>query len=470
MMQADVVNVKKIGPDMRAVLVQAALATRQQGGTLWLVGGVVRDLLLGIPPERDLDLVVEGDAVALAHTLASTMGGEVIAAHPEFGTASVRLPSSLAHRKTDEKGERGEDNDHEDHWGEQARVVDLAMARTETYPYPAALPIVQPALLHQDLIRRDFSINAMAVEIQLSRLSQPPKLSGGGASAYGEAITGEAITFSPLLDPFGGQRDLRAGVLRVLHEHSFDDDPTRIVRGLRVAARLSFRFEPHTLCLLKAALATGRIAATSPERIRSELCLALEEPAPEEVLRLADEWGITLHIVPSLRWNETLAKRCQDARTCPRLAARRSLLLLGAITWELTPDEREACIARYRLPGEVSTLLREVGAARTILPTLRTPGLKNSEIDSLLSPLSEITLEVMRCSAHPPLSTLIARYQHELRPVRPLLNGHDLQRLGVVRGPQLGRLLRELRAAQLDGEILSQAEADGWVRCQLADV
>ncbi len=258
-------------------------------------------------------------------------------------------------------------------------------------------------------------------------------------------------------------------MLRVLHEQSFDDDPTRIVRGLRVAARLSFRFEPHTLRLLKAALAAGRIAETSPERIRSELCLALEEPAPDEVLRLADEWGITPHIVPSLRWNETLAKRCQKARTCPQSATPHSLLLLGILTWELTPEGREACIARYRLPGKAATLLREVGVARTILPTLRIPGLKNSEIDSLLTPLSEMTLDVVRCVAHPPLSTLIARYQRELRPVRPLLNGHDLQQLGVARGPQLGRLLRKLRAAQLDGEISNHADAEAWVHRQLTD-
>lgn len=439
---------EKIGPKFRSILVHAARIAQQQGASLWLVGGVIRDLLLNIPVSYDLDLVVEGgDSIALACALADALGGTVIAKHPEFGTASIGLPSAWPSSDAPE----------------DIRVIDVAMARTEIYPAPASLPRVSPAALEHDLARRDYRINAMAIQVQLRDQ--------------------DTLFFSPLLDPFDGMGDLQARVLQVLHERSFDDDPTRIIRGLRLVVRLGFAFAPPTLALLRRALELGRIEQTSGERIRNELCLVLSEPAPEEVLRQADAIGLTPHVLPALRWTETLAIRCQRVRmelshsqTATVHSKLRSLLMLGVLTYDLTGEEREACIARYRLSGDVAALLRDIDKARHLLPQLvcghqASKLLKPSEVDRLLRPLKDRALQVVELVTRGEMEAVaktIANYRTHLRPRKPLLNGRDLQRLGVQPGPQLGQLLHELHAAYLDGTVNNRADAEAWVIAQLS--
>ncbi len=258
---------------LRHLLAQAAATAQAQSAAVWLVGGVVRDLLLGVPATHDLDLAIEGDAVALAHTLAAHLGGRVAAQHEAFGTATVVVERESA-----------------------VLSLDLARTRTEYYPAPAALPVVHPASIRQDLFRRDFSINAMALELR---------------SVQGRLAEG------PLLDPAGGAADLRAGILRVLHERSFVDDPTRILRGLRLLVRLGMSFDQHSQALLDTALEGGSLEATSPDRVRSELCLALEEPHPAAVLQQANALHITPHIFAPLAMADTPPPlRTQRTRRC----------------------------------------------------------------------------------------------------------------------------------------------------------
>ncbi len=192
---------------------------------VWVVGGAVRDVLLGREP-RELDLVVEGDAVALARRL-----GDPVAVHERFGTAALD-------------------------------GVDLAAARRETYARPGALPDVElGASIREDLRRRDFSVNAMAVH-----------LADGRGAAWPSA-----------------QHDLAEGVLRVLHDRSFLDDPTRLLRGVRYAARLGFRYEPETDGLAAQAIAGGALATVSGARLGTELRLLLGEPQPRALVALADQ-------------------------------------------------------------------------------------------------------------------------------------------------------------------------------------
>lgn len=424
-----------------ALLAHVARVAHAQGVALWLVGGVVRDLLLGLPIARDLDLAVEGDTVALAQTLATELGGRVIAAHAAFGTATVVLNTALTSAAT------------------ETLYLDLAQTRVETYPHPAALPVVQPADIMQDLFRRDFSINAMALALHPADAGLKP---------------------AELLDPCGGWHDLAAGIVRVLYDRSFDEDPTRILRGVRLASRLGLQLDPQTHNLLAAALAQGRLEATTPDRIRTELCLALAEPFPADVLRLADAWHITPHIFAPLRWSAALAARCARARAClqtggdngdtyqtqretENVERNPQLLYAGLLTYDLTATECADLAARYRLPGAAARVLREVQELKLFLNRLSAPGLRNSELDRLLRAYGAIALHVVRCAETSPASDTIAHYLTNLRGVTPLLNGHALQQLGATPGPQLGQLLSELRAARLDGVLVTRDDEENWV-------
>ena len=218
---------KQLPAELVEFMQAAGLVATSQRQSLYLVGGVVRDLLLG-RGNFDLDLVVEGDAISLAQRLADITQGK-IRTHPRFNTAKLR-------------------------WNRWS--VDLATARSETYERPGALPRVKPGSLASDLFRRDFTINAMAIELVLGR--------------YGQ-----------LIDPYRGRDDLNRGWVRVLHERSFIDDSTRIWRGLRYEQRLDFQLEPDTLKLLKRDI--PMLDTISGDRIRHELELILREELPEKI-------------------------------------------------------------------------------------------------------------------------------------------------------------------------------------------
>ncbi|MGH2714186.1 MAG: hypothetical protein ACRDM7_09945, partial [Thermoleophilaceae bacterium] len=210
----------------------------------YLVGGWVRDLLRGERPERGPDLAVEGDAPLVARALADRLGGEV-REHERFRTAIVRLGGV---------------------------EVDLVTTRRETYEEPGALPRVEAASLREDLARRDFAVNAMAI-----------------------ALKGDDL--GHLYDPHSGLPDLEAGLLRVLHDKSFIDDPTRLLRGVRFEARLAFGFEPDTEVLAREAVGSGALSTVSADRTGRELLKILEETeAPSAVARLKNlEIASALH-------------------------------------------------------------------------------------------------------------------------------------------------------------------------------
>jgi tRNA nucleotidyltransferase (CCA-adding enzyme) len=407
--------------DIQDVIVKIATVAQALPLRIFLVGGVVRDQLLGVGDWRDVDFAVEGDVAALSAAIVAQLPLRIVAQHAPFGTATLATNDSHS-----------------------ALLIDLARTRVETYPQPAVLPIVSPAPLAEDLIRRDFSINAMAVELLLDS---------------------NVLRFGPLIDPFGGAQDLAERQLRILHPQSFRDDPTRILRGLRLAARLDLQLDPATQAALNSALAAEYLALPSVERIQNELCLALGEPSPAAVLQRAEAWNVTSAIAPGLRWRPELAdaeRQLQQAEA----NVPRELLAAGLLTYSLDDAKRHHLLRRFRFPTEFSRLIVEIGSLRAMLPAIALIE-QDSVLEQRLRPFSSAALLVVHYADRTPASDRIDHYLQNIRPLAPLLDGRELQRLGVQPGPQLGALLAALRVAQLDQGLNTREAAENWIRDQI---
>jgi tRNA nucleotidyltransferase (CCA-adding enzyme) len=396
---------------------------------LYAVGGFVRDLLLSLPV-FDVDLVVEGDAIGLARELAQRSGGRV-RSHRRFGTAKWILSDQA----------RACSN------GELPEALDFVTARTEFYEHPTALPRIERSSIKQDLHRRDFTINTLAVSLTPNH--------------WGE-----------LLDFYGGRKDLDDGTIRVLHSLSFVEDPTRILRAARFEQRFSFRIEPRTEELIGDAL--DMLDRVSAERVRHELELIVAEEAPERVLCRLAELNVLPALHPALRcdaWLQTKAvelraqlTRLQDSETplSPDAAPR---LHMALFVFNLSPTALAEFIHKFRIRKEYRDLMLEVSALSAHLGHLGENHLKPSEIVRILEDSSDEACLLLRVVTD---SWLVHRrldlYERRLRHVRPILNGDDLRRMGIPPARVYHQILGRLRDAHLDGEITTRAEEEAIVR------
>ncbi len=411
---AEVINLasrmkKQLPAELFVFLREVGGVTQGQGQKLYLVGGVVRDLLL----ERnnlDLDLVIEGDAVKLAQELARTKQGK-ITTHPRFGTAKLQWAN----------------------W-----IIDLATARAETYARPGALPAVKPGTIVSDLSRRDFTINAMAAELNPGNFGQ-------------------------LLDPYGGRDDLEHKRIRVLHAKSFVDDATRIWRALRYEQRLDFQLEPSTLKLLKRD--TSMLDTISGDRIRHELELIIKEALPEKALRRADEMGVLTKVHPSLRGDRWLVETFALAREDSRPSPPTPLLYLALLAYRLTADETGQLISYLRLPRSSAQTLRDTIALKAKIEELSLPGLAPSFIYFRLHGHGPTALTANSLATDSTTAVEhIELYLNVLRYVHPSLSGEDIKKLGVPAGPKIKEILHKLREAKLDGKVASRKDEEEMVR------
>jgi tRNA nucleotidyltransferase (CCA-adding enzyme) len=398
---------ERLPPGLFAFLRLAGEVARAQEQGLYLVGGAVRDLLLG-RPNLDFDLVVEGDAPQLARQLAKASAEKVVT-HPRFGTAKFRRDDLS---------------------------IDLVTARSETYPRPGALPEVEPGTIGDDLLRRDFSINAMAIHLS--------------PDSFGE-----------LFDPHGGRTDLEQGSIRVLHDKSFIDDATRMLRALRYEHRLAFQLEQHTERLMRRD--KSMLDTISGDRIRHELELILNEEQPERTLHRAEALGVLREIHPSLSGDGWVAERFAQARqlaTAPSLS-----LYLSLLIYRLNGEESEGLIARLNIVGGAARILRQVLRLKADLPTLASPSLPPSGIYRVLKRYSAeaITACALACDSAAVRSRL-ELYLSDLRRVKLFLNGEDLKEMGVVPGPRLGKMLKALHEARLDNRVNTREEEEALVR------
>ena len=388
------------GLDRLAPVFEAIAALSESYEGVYLVGGTVRDILLG---ERsfDVDIAVEGDAIALAQALADALGGR-IRAHEKFGTAVVLYGA----------GER----------------VDVVTARTEFYDAPAALPSVEHASIREDLFRRDFTINAMAVSLK-------------------------GDDFGRLVDPFGGRQDLMTRRIRVLHNLSFIDDPTRIFRAIRYENRYGFRMDDHTVRLARGCIEMGLVGDLSSARLRDELVALLEEgDVDHSILRLA-ELGADRAIHPHLAADEEAVALLARMRAVAQeygveIPAWR--LGLVALARKLPPDEAYEWLNRLKVRRRDAD---QIAAAVTVGPRLV------ERLQERVEPAEIVALADRYAPDAPLLALALAdleplhEYFRGLRDVRLEVTGSDLAELGLGESPRVGEVLAELRRRKLNGEL-----------------
>jgi tRNA nucleotidyltransferase (CCA-adding enzyme) len=411
---------------LQRVLATVGEVAQQQGGAAFLVGGVVRDLLLGVP-NADVDVLAEPDAIALVRAVAATLGDRaVVKIEPRFGTARLT-------------------------WDEFS--VDFATARTETYAHPGALPDVEPSSLKDDLRRRDFTINAMALSLSPER-------------------------FGVLVDPFGGWVDLERRRLRILpNTLSFVEDPTRLFRAVRFEERLRFRMDEHTEELARHAIASEALAAISPERLRAELHRTFAEARPLGALLRLEELGVLAWLHPDLQLNPALLAAVPSALEwwddhAQGVPVARAVYLAALLATLPTDTARMVAEERLRLPPPDAERLREMLSALSRTDLLPSVGERPAEITRRLRPLGAETLALLRAYAaakqiEPKRRGLLDRYITEWRQSKLEITGDDLKALGYPAGPALGRALRATLDAHLNGDVRGREPELAYARAWL---
>ncbi len=414
------------------VLLEAISAEAQaQNVGLYVVGGFVRDLLLGTV-NMDIDLVAEGNAIQLADALHARYGGEKTT-HAQFGTAKWRLDKSVAQALHAQLSD----------W---PPFIDFVSARREFYEEPAALPVVEQGSIKLDLHRRDFTINTLAIQ-----LSPAP--------------------FGKLLDFYGGERDLQHKLIRVLHSLSFIDDATRMLRAVRFEQRLGFQIESNTEALFADALPF--LQRVSGDRLRHEIDLILNEPRPEDSFWRLSELGVLGMINGGLEFDEWMASAFMAARwQFAQPSWDFSSVDRRAVYWAILTvrlNDPAELFQRLQMPKLEAVCIEQARLAYRAMPELSEER-KRSDVDRALHGLTDTALVAAWAIA----PTLIARkhvvlYATELQGIRSTITGDDLRMMGLKPGPLFGKLLTRLREAWLDGEITNRTEERAYLERLIAE-
>ena len=412
-----------IPPRTRALLKKIGRLADERGEAAYAVGGFVRDLFLK-RPGMDIDITVEGDGITFAEKLARLTGSEV-EAFTNFGTSIVIIPG----------------------FGK----VDVATARTESYQSPGALPKVAKSGIVQDLYRRDFTINSMALSL---------------SPGY----------FLKLLDPFEGLEDLKKGRIRALHEKSFVDDPTRIFRAVRFEQRFQKRIEEKTQRWLLDAVKGDYIQRVSGERLRNELRLIFQEPHPERAVWRLDELGVLPHIHPGLGVSAAAKKVLPHIASAIAFFHKNKMVLEDEkLVWFqallLIRDEKQtaALSKRLALSRVEQKMVTQAGKAFPgLLRELGAGDLTASRMYRLLCPLMpEVQCFIMAASSTP-LRKKLTDYFKKLRKAVPWVRGRDLQNMGIIPGFRYSFILLEALNGQLDGKFKNRGQALDWVKKSFA--
>lgn len=378
-------------PVLDALRSAALVASREtvKVQELYLVGGMVRDLVRG-ESSADIDLSVVGNGPGYATALSNELDGQVTKVS-KFGTAAIETDTL---------------------------TIDVATARIETYEHPGALPNVTPSGITEDLARRDFTINAMAIDLT--------------SNSWGE-----------LIDPHGGMSDLMMKRIKTLHVDSFADDPTRALRAVRYESRLGFKIQSSTIDDMQRDGA--HFDAVSPARVLADFRYILGETSRAEALSRAEELGVLGFISPAFRIS---SRSLQGIKATPDREPLFHVSLIGA---RLTKSEANTLIQRLDPPADWREALNAGSTYQEIASVLERPDLRPSEIADLLSGFPILALEAqLQLAPATRQRAALRSWLEELRFRDPLLSGDDLLEAGVPQGPLIGRLLDELRRARLD--------------------
>ena len=406
---------KRVPRKIQRILEQAGKVGQRMGFRAFIVGGFVRDLLLGIE-NLDVDLVVEGDGIKFATELARQLEGE-LKRHRGFGTATIVLPDGFK--------------------------LDVATSRSESYPFPAALPRVKPAPLSEDLARRDFTVNTMAVDISPS-------------------------SFGLLIDFFGGQEDIRRRRVRILHSRSFIEDPTRIFRAIRFEQRYDFQIGKETEKLIQDVLKEKIFHRLSRDRIREELIQILKEDEPEKVIKRLQDFGILKTIYSKIEFNHEKEKEFNylvdvfaHFEVVSKEESKRWLIRLLVLLEDLDEEEVRDFCGRYGFTREDrNAIISGRLSSERLIKSLRSrKALKSSFIYSLLESVpQEALLFTMAKATEKLVKKRILLYLTRLKNVEIEAGGDDLKSMGYKPSPRFTQILEEVRRARLDGLVKNKKE------------
>lgn len=387
------------------------------GYRAFIVGGLVRDLILGVK-NLDLDIVVEGDAIKLGEALSKELGAALVV-HRRFGTCSVITRDRIK--------------------------IDLATARKEVYERPAALPTVEFSSLKDDLIRRDFTINAMAVSINKE-------------------------SFGQLIDFFNGERDLTRGIIKVMHDASFIDDPTRIFRAVRFEQRFGFSIDGHTGDLIKHAIKREMFKRVEPQRIRDEIILILKEEKPYKAISRMAELDELRFLHHKIKFDRRAVKLYgaidgvsgwYEALNFKRRAVECWLVYLMALFDRLSYNDVSSICSRFVFRrSETIRLLSSKGSADRVARALdRAAPLAPSRIYRLLEPLSfEVILFILAKARSLRVKTRVEDFFRKYNGARISIKGGQIKAMGLKPGPHFGSILEKVLYAKLDGKVRTRKE------------
>lgn len=397
---------------------------QEKGYGAYLVGGSVRDLLMRLP-SPDIDIVVEGDGILFAHDLSKRIGGR-LTSHARFATAKIM------------KEIKKDGNIKTIH-------IDIATARTEYYESPAALPKVETSSIKKDLYRRDFTINALAVKLNTK-------------------------DFGLLIDFFGGQRDIKDKKIRVLHNLSFVEDPTRAIRAIRFAEKLGFKISKHTENLIKLAVKMGIFEKLKGPRLYEELILLLQDTMPQNSIKRLKDYGLLKIIHPSLEENpiyQNLARAYEILSGIDLLFLRekyrKEFIYLMVILKDLNMNERLELLDKIYVPENIKRkMLDDIQAAESALQRLTSED--SVEIYNILKPLNIETIILMMIYANESQRKSISLFLTKLKDIVPSITGENLKKLGIKPGPVYRKIFEAILREKLKGRLLSKEEEIEFVK------
>ena len=399
------------------LLKKVGAISKHMGYKAYLIGGTVRDLFL-CKENLDIDIVIEGDAIYLGEKLAHELHG-IIVSHKRFGTCTVTTPEYVK--------------------------IDFATARRETYAKPAALPTVEFSSFRDDLARRDFTVNAMAISLNEE-------------------------DFGYLIDFFDGVGDIEKKHIKALHDKSFVDDPTRILRGIRLEKRLGFTIEPHTANLMRKSIEKEIYKRVEEPRLRDEIILVLKEKKPFRIIKRMDEFLALKIVHPYLKLHKDLngtfmaideACGWYNDNSPRKRSIEKWLIYLMALFDDVSYDGTLYFCNKFELKrGERLRIISYKKQSGKVLKTLNTKNkILPSKIYRLLEPLShEATLLLMAVSRSDIGKGRIMEFFHKYNGMRTAVRGDDIKALGVKAGPHFAKIMEKILHKRLDGILKTREE------------